>query len=216
MHKVTDLKMIRIFSKCWPSLKIIVLQRVKIGYTIFTRSQTSGESYDKYIGELVVLVKDSWGTWRIHCWQGAYAQHQATPPQYQDNNPGRGRGQNRGCRRGDGGQIPDGPRVKVALEVFEYQGIHYLLMLGYYSKFPEVYCSKNETKARDFMKAHKSIFAHHGICQTLLADNVPWYMAEEFKKFAKDWEFTYVTSSPRYSRSNGQAERMIQTEEPDK
>ena len=84
-------------------------------------------------------------------------------------------------------------------------------MVDYYSKFSEVYCLKNATKARDVINAHKSVFARHGICQTLVTDNGPQYVAEEFKRFAKDWEFTHVTSSLRYSQSNGQAERMVQT-----
>ena len=36
-------------------------------------------------------------------------------------------------------------------------------------------------------------------------------VSQEFKQFAFEWEFTHKTSSPRSPRSNGQAERCIQT-----
>ena len=39
----------------------------------------------------------------------------------------------------------------------------------------------------------------------------PCYSSREFRKFAKDWEFEHVTSSPKYPRSNGMAERYVGT-----
>jgi hypothetical protein len=95
--------------------------------------------------------------------------------------------------------------------MFEYKGTHYLLMVDYYSKYPEVYCLNKGTKACDVINAHKSIFSRHGICEELVSDNGPQYASYEFKQFSKEWEFKHTTSSPRYSRSNGQAERMVQT-----
>ena len=57
----------------------------------------------------------------------------------------------------------------------------------------------------------KAIFARHGIPETVISDNGPQYSSAEFAKFAEDWGFTHITSSPKYPQSNGEAERMVQT-----
>ena len=45
----------------------------------------------------------------------------------------------------------------------------------------------------------------------MISDNGPQYSSAEFAKFAEDWGFTHITSSAKYSQSNGEAERMVQT-----
>ena len=60
----------------------------------------------------------------------------------------------------------------------------------------------------------KSIFARHGIPKTgipktVISDN-PFDTAE-FKKFQREWDFKLTTSSPYHPKSNGMAERNIQT-----
>jgi len=59
--------------------------------------------------------------------------------------------------------------------------------------------------------ALKSVFARHGIPETLRSDNGPQYPSEEFTRFASSYGFFHITSSPRYPQSNGQVERMVQT-----
>ena len=59
-------------------------------------------------------------------------------------------------------------------------------------------------------KEMKAIFARHGIPNTVIADNMPFH-SKEFYQFSKEWNFTLITSSPRYPQSNGMAERNVQT-----
>jgi hypothetical protein len=54
----------------------------------------------------------------------------------------------------------------------------------------------------------KSIFARHGIPDELISDDMP-YNSAEFRRFAKEWEFTLSTSSPTYPQSNGQSEKAV-------
>ncbi len=59
--------------------------------------------------------------------------------------------------------------------------------------------------------AMKSMFAKHGIPDTVVSDNGPQYASTEFSNFAKAWEFEHVTSSPGHAQLNGQAEQAVQT-----
>lgn len=52
------------------------------------------------------------------------------------------------------------------------------------------------------------IFSNFGIPHIVVADNVP-FNSFECHQFAKRWEFKIVTSSPRYPRSNGLAEKAV-------
>jgi len=54
------------------------------------------------------------------------------------------------------------------------------------------------------------MFAHHGIAERLIADNMP-FNSLKFKKFASIWEIEVVTSSPHCPKSNGLVERNVQT-----
>ena len=48
------------------------------------------------------------------------------------------------------------------------------------------------------------------IPEVMRSDNGPQYSSSSFKKFAKDWGFQLITSSPEYPRSNGLAEKTVQ------
>ena len=67
------------------------------------------------------------------------------------------------------------------------------------------------TTSTAVMQAIKAIFSRHGVPETLLGDNGPQYSSHEFAEFAKAYEFNYITSSPRFPQSNGQAERAVKT-----
>ena len=43
----------------------------------------------------------------------------------------------------------------------------------------------------------KQIFSEHGIPQRVGTDNGPQYDSETYRKFAKEWCFDHVTSSPQ-------------------
>ncbi|UYV83817.1 hypothetical protein LAZ67_X000281 [Cordylochernes scorpioides] len=56
----------------------------------------------------------------------------------------------------------------------------------------------------------KSIFARHGIPETVVSDNGTQFGAAcEFANFARQYGFTHVTSSPRFPQSNGMAEAGV-------
>lgn len=106
--------------------------------------------------------------------------------------------------------LPDYPWQKAGTDLFELKGATYLLVVDYFSRYPEVIQLKSTTSHR-VINALKSIFARHGIPETLISDNGPQYISTEFKQFAKAYGFEHLTSSPHYPQSNGLAERKVKT-----
>ena len=106
-------------------------------------------------------------------------------------------------------EVPKRPWATVAADIFYYKGRDYLLVVDYFSKYPEVVrlSSKNSEAV---ILAMKDMFARHGIPERLIADNMPFNSAS-FKDFASKWEIEVVTSCPHYPTSNGLVERNVQT-----
>ena len=75
----------------------------------------------------------------------------------------------------------------------------YLLVVDYYSKYPEVVQVHSKT-AETTIAALKSIFGRHGIPSEIIADNMPF----------NQWDFRLTTSSPQCPQSNV-VERHVQT-----
>ena len=57
----------------------------------------------------------------------------------------------------------------------------------------------------------QSFFCRHGVPEIVVSDNGPQFSAAGFSKFAEDWGFTHLTSSPRCPQSNGEAEHAVKT-----
>ena len=55
----------------------------------------------------------------------------------------------------------------------------------------------------------KEHFGRYGIPETVISDNGPQFCSHEYTTFAKEWDFTHVTSSPYHSQSNGKAESAV-------
>ena len=103
--------------------------------------------------------------------------------------------------------LPEYPWERVASDLFYH---NYLVVVDYFSKFPEVIklCS---TTSASVISAFKTIFSRFGIPKKLVTDNGSQYSSDDFQNFAKDYNFTHVTSSPYFPQSNGCAERAVQT-----
>ena len=105
--------------------------------------------------------------------------------------------------------IPSRPWQKIGADIMTYKGHDYLVAVDYYSKYPEL--AKLESKTATSCMMHlKSMFARHGIPETIVTDNMP-FASQAFIEFTKDWGITLTTSSPTFPQSNGQSERAVQT-----
>uniref|UniRef100_A0A803SS84 Gypsy retrotransposon integrase-like protein 1 n=1 Tax=Anolis carolinensis TaxID=28377 RepID=A0A803SS84_ANOCA len=106
-------------------------------------------------------------------------------------------------------EIPEGPWQKVGVDIFEQDNRSFLLVIDYFSKYPEVVSLPDKT-ARTVIVKMKSVFARHGTPLIVVSDNMP-FASQEFKVFAKEWGFEQCFSSPGYPQSNGMVERAIQS-----
>ena len=105
--------------------------------------------------------------------------------------------------------VPERPWQKVGVDIFTYQRKDYLLVVDYYSKYPEIALLSDKTAPTVVLQL-KEIFARHGIPEEMTSDNMP-FSSRKMSEFAKEWKISQSTSSPHYAQSNGQAERAIQT-----
>ncbi len=106
--------------------------------------------------------------------------------------------------------LPDYPWQMAGVDLFELNNKQYLLLVDYFSRYPEVRELKSTT-SKVIIQHLKSLFSHHGIPEILRSDNGPQFSSLEFAKFASTYEFQHTTSSPRFPQSNGQVERFVKT-----
>lgn len=107
-------------------------------------------------------------------------------------------------------EIPTLPFEIVSSDLFHFCGKEYLLIADSYSGFFD-FAQLREPTARVVIEQLKRWFATHGIPRVLYTDNGPQYSANEFATFSRLWSFDHVTSSPHFPRSNGLAEKFVQT-----
>ncbi|XP_037576678.1 uncharacterized protein K02A2.6-like [Dermacentor silvarum] len=105
---------------------------------------------------------------------------------------------------------PTRPWEEVGVDLFHMNGQHYVLLVDYRSRFPEV-ISLRSTTAPAVINVIKSVFARHGIPRLVRSDNGPQFAAREFSAFSDSYSFRHVTSSPPFPQSNGEVERIVRT-----
>ena len=103
--------------------------------------------------------------------------------------------------------IPERPWQVVGMDHFYFNGQDYLVIVDYYSKYPEITRVHQKT-AQSTIRGAKEIFARHGIPEKIVADNMP-FNSLQFRQFCAQWGIVISTSSPNYYRSHGLVERFV-------
>ena len=78
------------------------------------------------------------------------------------------------------------------------------------SRYPEI-ARLSDATSKVVIEHMKSFFSRHGIPEEVRSDNGPQYSSAAFAKFASEYKFSHITSSPLQPQSNGEAERMVRT-----
>ncbi len=105
-------------------------------------------------------------------------------------------------------QKPAKPWIKLGADLFHFKGREYLLVVDYFSNYPEI-ALLEEATAECVITHMKSILARHGIPHTIITDNGPQFDNNKFRAFAAKYGFDHSTSSPTYAQSNGMAETGV-------
>jgi len=104
-------------------------------------------------------------------------------------------------------EIPKAPFLKIGMDIAEYKGSNYLIVVDYYSRWLEIIEIRHKDSSTIISKL-KPLFSKFGIPVEIIADNMP-FSSREFLKFGNDWEFEVNTASPHYPQSNGLAEKGV-------
>lgn len=106
--------------------------------------------------------------------------------------------------------IPTLPWEIVATDLFKFGKDEYVLICDSFSGYFDFEVLRSQS-SNEVIRLLKKWFAVHGIPRVLESDNGPQYNSSEFREFKSKWGFEHQTSSPRYPKSNGLAERFVQT-----
>ena len=104
---------------------------------------------------------------------------------------------------------PPCPWHTVGTDFFQHSNDHNLLLVDYYSWYPEV-ISLALTMSVWIIDYLMSVFSH-AIKSVLLSDNGPQFNFVEFRRFSQDVGFLHTMGSPHYIQSNGKVARGVRT-----
>ncbi len=105
--------------------------------------------------------------------------------------------------------IPNHAYEKVATDLFTFNDEEYIVAVDDYSGWIEFDKLQRSATSKAVIEYLKKCFARLGQPHQLFSDNGPQYSSQEFKEFAKEWNFEHITSSLKYPQSNGLAERAV-------
>ena len=105
--------------------------------------------------------------------------------------------------------LPNLPWEFASSDLFELDGLHYLVTTDHYSGYIEVNELMDLT-TYSVIRSLKQVFSTHGIPQILYHDPGTQFTSGEFRDFEKDWAFESKSFSATYSQANGRAEKAVQ------
>ena len=91
-----------------------------------------------------------------------------------------------------------------------FKGEMWLILIDAYSKWPEVHVMTEATSKATIQQLRK-IIAIQGLPEQIITDNGPQFISEEFESFCQLRGIQHNTIAPYHPRSNGEAERLVET-----
>ena len=104
--------------------------------------------------------------------------------------------------------IPDRPWSKIAADLFEFKGEHYLVLVDYYSDWIEFDKMRDQTATETIALLLKQ-FSQWGLPDEIVTDCGKNFDSKEFSQFCQRKQITHMKSSPHHHQSNGKAESAV-------
>ena len=105
-------------------------------------------------------------------------------------------------------EIPQLPLERISVDLFQFDGKQYLVSVDHDSEFIEIDLLKN-TLSIAVISAMKKNFGRFAISQVCVSDNGPQFSNHEYSRFASEYGFEPIKSSPYHSKSSGKAESAV-------
>ena len=106
---------------------------------------------------------------------------------------------------------PERPFQEIAADLCSYAAQDYLILVDCYSDWLDIIPMGHDTTAHHLTKALRQLFCRTGVPDIIWSDEGPQFTSKSFQDFAKEWEFTHITSTPRYPQSNGKIEATVKS-----
>ena len=90
------------------------------------------------------------------------------------------------------------------------EDFYYLTVVDSYCKWPEVLRCRRHTTGTTIGFLHE-LFVRFGIVDCVVSNNGSQFTSAEFKEFCEIFQIKYITTPQYHPRSNGQAERFVDT-----
>lgn len=97
--------------------------------------------------------------------------------------------------------------IDYAGPIFDHQ---FLIVVDSFSKWLEVYMTKNAPTSEKTIDFLLNFITHYGIPEELVSDNAKIFTSETFTKFTSELQIKQSFIAPGHPATNGQAERFVQ------
>jgi len=109
-------------------------------------------------------------------------------------------------------QFPDQPWERLHADLAgPFLGRMWLIVVDAHSKWPEIFSLQQDTTSSSIIAKLREMFGRFGLPKQVVTDNGRQFVSKEFETFCKSNGVKHITSSVYHPRSNGEAERMVQT-----
>lgn len=104
--------------------------------------------------------------------------------------------------------MPERPWQVVGTDLLLWNGKDYMVTVDYFSNFWEI-DRLYDTSSKAVMRRLKTHFARYGFPEELVTDSGSQFTSDQFKEFARRYDFKHTKATPHHHQANGKAEAAV-------